>query len=349
MQNGDAWPLLTAAAAVCLVLAGCSDSADHVPSAVAADATEPEAALSQTLRAAQPSDILVEVNGEKLTRLEVETDLKYRMAGLEKRTPSGRRPEVRTRMFRHIIEQFVIRRLLLEEADRLGIDVREEDKSEAYAKIAAGLPEGTTLEQAMQNSPMGKERMREEVVAGLKITKLLALQTSNAVSVTDREVADFREKNRQNLNRPEKVRARHILISVDAADDDDVKAEKRKRIDGIRNDLLEDADFAGMAKQHSSCPSRQRGGDLGVFGRGQMVKEFEDAAFGQKVGAIGPVIQTKFGYHIVQVLQHDQPGPLSADKIRAMLAKQKQRDATGDLLERLRQGANIRFAPELKQ
>jgi peptidyl-prolyl cis-trans isomerase C len=85
----------------------------------------------------------------------------------------------------------------------------------------------------------------------------------------------------------ERVRARHILIN------DKVRAETlhQKVIDGF--------DFAELAKDHSTCPSKANGGDLGEFGRGQMVKPFEDAAFGLQVGELSQPVETQFGWHII--------------------------------------------------
>ncbi len=78
------------------------------------------------------------------------------------------------------------------------------------------------------------------------------------------------------------------------------KDDARSQIDGIKTELDGGADFAALAQQHSDCPSGQRGGDLGAFGRGQMVKEFEDTAFGLAVGDTSGVIETPFGYHIIR-------------------------------------------------
>jgi parvulin-like peptidyl-prolyl isomerase len=84
------------------------------------------------------------------------------------------------------------------------------------------------------------------------------------------------------------VRARHILIK------DKVLAEI------IHQKLIDGFDFSELATNHSECPSRAQGGDLGQFGRGQMVKPFEDAAFGLNVGEISQLVETQFGHHIVQ-------------------------------------------------
>jgi peptidyl-prolyl cis-trans isomerase C len=85
----------------------------------------------------------------------------------------------------------------------------------------------------------------------------------------------------------ERVRARHILIN----DKDRAETLHQKVIDGF--------DFAELAKDHSTCPSKANGGDLGEFGRGQMVKPFEDAAFGLQVGELSQPVETQFGWHII--------------------------------------------------
>ncbi|TFF96439.1 peptidylprolyl isomerase [Candidatus Thorarchaeota archaeon] len=89
--------------------------------------------------------------------------------------------------------------------------------------------------------------------------------------------------------KPGKVRASHILV------------DKHSQALAIIRRIQEGEDFGKMAKQHSSCPSKKRGGDLGEFGKGQMVKEFEKAAFSLSVGAMtNEPVKTKFGYHIIK-------------------------------------------------
>ena len=93
----------------------------------------------------------------------------------------------------------------------------------------------------------------------------------------------------------DQVTASHILISTDGRDKETAKAE----IKALHKEIVDGADFAEIARSKSDCPSGGRGGDLGAFGRGMMVPEFEKAAFELDAGALSGVVETDFGYHII--------------------------------------------------
>lgn len=78
------------------------------------------------------------------------------------------------------------------------------------------------------------------------------------------------------------------------------KQEAQQQIQQIQGQLQQGGDFAALAREHSDCPSSAKGGDLGSFGRGQMVGPFENAAFGMEVGQTSDVVETPFGYHLIQ-------------------------------------------------
>lgn len=83
------------------------------------------------------------------------------------------------------------------------------------------------------------------------------------------------------------VSAKHILVT------------SLEEAQNLKGQILNESDFSEKAQAHSQCPSRMQGGDLGSFGRGLMVKPFEDAAFDLEVGAISEPVQTQFGYHLI--------------------------------------------------
>lgn len=99
------------------------------------------------------------------------------------------------------------------------------------------------------------------------------------------------------------VRASHILLMYAGSERSSAtrsKEEAASEIAEIRQSLEEGEDFAALASAHSDCPSARQGGDLGRFGRGMMVREFEDAAFALEVGGVSNVVETAFGFHLIQ-------------------------------------------------
>jgi parvulin-like peptidyl-prolyl isomerase len=100
----------------------------------------------------------------------------------------------------------------------------------------------------------------------------------------------------------ETMGASHILLMYEGSTRSTATRSKDaalSEMEQIKEELDGGADFAGLAARHSDCPSGVKGGALGAFGRGQMVKEFEDAAFGLEVGGVSGVIETPFGYHLI--------------------------------------------------
>lgn len=101
----------------------------------------------------------------------------------------------------------------------------------------------------------------------------------------------------------DQVKASHILLMYQGSARSSAtrtKDQALQQIEQIKQQIDGGADFAQLAQQHSDCPSGQQGGDLGSFGRGQMVKPFEDTTFGMAVGSVSDVVETDFGYHIIK-------------------------------------------------
>lgn len=99
------------------------------------------------------------------------------------------------------------------------------------------------------------------------------------------------------------VSASHILLMYEGSMRSTAtrsKDEAQQQIEALKTEIDGGADFADLAKEHSDCPSGADGGALGTFGKGQMVKEFEDAAFSMDVGETSDVVETDFGYHLIQ-------------------------------------------------
>jgi len=150
----------------------------------------------------------------------------------------------------------------------------------------------------------------------LKQQLVLEQAIGSNVKVSDQDVKDYFAKNSAQFDTPEQVRASHILVG-DLKTADDVEAQ-----------LKAGAKFEDLAKKYSTDPSsKEKGGDLGFFGRKQMVPSFEAAAFSQQLNVVGPPVKSPFGYHIILVTAHKPAVKAtlanSSDAIRKQLRQQQ--------------------------
>ena len=294
----------------------------------------------------RPEDVLVEVDGSQLTRADAEKEISERLKAAARQLPPDRVQTMRPRMMAYVLDQFVIRTVLMHEAKRAGIKVSDEDIDKELAIIAEQLPPGVTIEQVMKESSAGEEHMRGEVVTKLTIDKLLATRPDAApAEIAEDDVDAFYEKHGDRLLLPENVHARHILITTAEEDDESARAAKREKAADLRQQLVDGADFKELAEANSDCPSKKMGGDLGRFKRGQMVPPFEEAAFSRKPGEIGPVVETKFGYHVIEVLEHTEASRVPREKVIQMMKADRQREKMAALVQELKDKSKITFAP----
>jgi len=353
MNRKQAWMAVAGLLAVA-VGAGCTkkESAARAPQAgskaPAAMANTPAALMAPDVA---PGTVLVEVDGTKLTVGEADQRIEQAMAMRGMEIPAEQRARMLATYRQQVAEQFVVQTLLQNEADRQKVEVGEAELTNALATIRARLPEGVSLEEMMTREGVTEATLRSNLVTELRMKALVEGQFKD-LKPTEAQVAEFYDAGKERFAQPESVHARHILLKVDKADDEAAKAAKKQKIDDLKKQLDGGADFAELAKANSECPSASRGGDLGTFGKGDMVPPFEEAAFLQATNAIGPVVETEFGYHVIQVLEHNAARTVPLDEVRETIAgrleQQKQQQAFGDYLKGLKAKAKISYS-ELAQ
>lgn len=168
-------------------------------------------------------------------------------------------------------------------------------------------------------------RLKDELLANYATEKLIA-----EVKVTDKDCRDYYEANKEQFVAEEKVEASHILVKEEEL--------AKKLLADIKDGKIS---FEDCAKENSTCPSGKGGGALGAFGRGQMVKEFEDAAFAMNPGDISDEpVKTQFGYHLIKVTSkignETIPYESIADEIMAALRNEKSRKAYESKINQLK-------------
>jgi peptidyl-prolyl cis-trans isomerase C len=156
-----------------------------------------------------------------------------------------------------------------------------------------------------------EEFQAELAIAKANILKQLNIKkTLDTVTATEEDAKKFYEENKEKFVRPMTVTASHILVDTEEKADEIYAA-----IEGGK-------DFAEAATEFSSCPSKERGGDLGPFGKGQMVPEFEEAAFAMEVGKVSSPVKTQFGFHIIKLTDKTEEGTSPYEEVKAQIEQQ---------------------------
>lgn len=238
------------------------------------------------------SRILAVVNGKEITEdtvLKFLNDLGPQMA-MQFQSPEG---------IKRVVDELINQELIYLDALE-----NELDKEEAFTKELERFKEGLLKQYALNNILF-------------------------RITVTEGEILDFYNKNKQNFQKPESVIASHILVDSE---------EKAK---DIIKEINEGLSFEEAAKKYSSCPSKEQGGNLGEFTKGQMVPEFELAAFNMEVNNISNPVKTQFGYHIIKLTAKNKESLSAFDEIKGQITQQ--------VLGMKQQEAYLNKTNELKQ
>ncbi len=164
------------------------------------------------------------------------------------------------------------------------------------------------LENGLDNDDTFKqelERVKEGLVKQYALNTLLA-----KVNATEEELVDFYNQNKEKFQKPESAVASHILV------------ETEEKANEIIKEINEGLAFEEAAKKYSSCPSKEQGGNLGEFSRGQMVPEFEEATFSMETETISNPVKTQFGYHIIKLIAKNEEALSTFDEVKDQLTQQ---------------------------
>lgn len=228
------------------------------------------------------------------------------------------------RLHDEVLGQLVEKQVLLVEATRQAITIPSADVTQAVdreiqalkqrigseAQYREALAREKTTEQAL------RKRYEPDVRDQLVIARLVGKEVQAKTTVADADVRAYFEVHRDSIGkRPEELRLAHILIAFEP---DSLQLRRaRVRADSLRNLIVKGRSFEQVAQEFSDDPSARVGGDLGTFGRGDMVAEFESVAFSIKAMEISAPVRTRFGYHVIQVLEHIPASDSTAEKIHA--------------------------------
>ena len=333
-------------------------SAQQQPLTPAAEtkAAEPNVA-AKSIAPADPNAVLVTVNSESITEGRLDSLIKPM---LEQRQAMGQQADQAAidQMRSQMLDNLIIDALVRQQIEIHKAFVTDDDVDNYIRKmIATAEPPMTFDDLKSKIQQMGGTYEQWKQMMGfqkrLQMGKLLEINYPEQMKVTDANAKKFYDDNPKYFQKPEQVRASHILCAVDIKDPCKVpqlKVAAKKKAEDILDQIRKGADFAEMAKKYSEdLATAKRGGDLNYFEKGRMVPQFADAAFSLKVGQVSDPVETTYGFHIIKVVDHRDATTVPFEKAESSiidaLKSQKEGTLVETYLEKLRGEAKIVYPP----
>lgn len=295
----------------------------------------------------QKEPAVATVNGVRIPMSDLDVEMQKEMRDnpeIQTSKDLAARRQLRKKVLDYLIDQ----ELIVQEGKKAGLEPQQEQIDTEFGKIKNRFPSQDAFEQVMKKQNVTEEKLREVIRRAFIVKNVLEAKIKPlAKPVTDKDVADYYQAHKGEFTESEEVRARHILIKLSSGASDEEKTYAKKEMQAILEEAKSGADFAELAKKHSQCPSAIRGGDLGYFARGDMVKPFEETAFALKPGQISEIVETEYGYHIIR-FEDKKPGrQLELEEVSEEIKKElhdKEMDiALRNWLKPLREKADIKI------
>lgn len=279
------------------------------------------------------------VNGVNIT----EEDINRQMFALEQHWLSTQgsaiRPDMIPVLRKKILEELIDQELLYQESRKQGLEVEEKTVSDEMDELKKRFPNEEAFNDEMRQMNFSEETLKVQMKKNLSVKQLVEKEILAKVRVSDEDAKSFYDSHPEHFQQKEKVRASHILIKSEADTDPVSKDERRKKLEAVKKRIENGEDFAALAREFSQCPSAEKGGDLGFFERGNMVKPFEDAAFSLKPGEVSDIVVTPFGFHLIKVTERTEARTVSFDEsqdrinqhLRQMTFSEQKNAYVGDL------------------
>jgi len=276
-------------------------------------AARPEAIAPSSL-----PDVVARLDGEAISK----TDLLARAAeargALAER---GTRPPAPTRDFyRRVLDDILGNRLLYRDLKARNQTATPEEIAAQVQAIRAQFPSDEAFDRALAERGFDRARLERDVAESVTVQKWVTGVVVPSVAVTEADVRRYYDENPERMVEPERVHARHLLVRAGDDVPPEERAARRRKAEELRARLAAGGDFAAIAREASDDKgSAERGGDLGWFYRGQMVPAFEKAAFELPLNTLSPLVETRFGFHLIEVLEKRPETKLAFEQVRERL------------------------------
>jgi len=295
-----------------------------------------------------PDTPIAIVNGAPIAKAEFDRAMAGYLRQFQQQTGSmhGGVSTANDQMKSDVLQQLVDRELLYQESMKAPAADAGQKVQEEYDAYRGRFPSQEEFDQALTAQDLDDATLRDLMGRQVQVRHYLETQVVPGIEITDEGIRKFYDENLDKFEVPEQVKARHILIRVEASADETTRAAAREKAAGIQKRCVAGEDFAALAAEFSEDPgSAATGGDLGFFPKERMVPPFAEAAFALADGQISEVVETRFGYHIIQTTERKAAGRQDFDEVKEPIANylrnQALDQAVKERIAALREGAKV--------
>jgi peptidyl-prolyl cis-trans isomerase C len=269
------------------------------------DADTKEAAFPDSI---VDDEVIVLVNSHPITGRDMRVfTLVYR---------SGTPDSLRQRSFNEkMLDGMIDRTLLWLEAEALGVTVNDSTQQWYLREFTAASGGDAAVDAFLESVGFTKGDLTHMIRKDLQIRLFLETNVAQNTTAPDSVVRAYYDQNSNQFWTPDSVRARHIILRASQSDTPESTENKKQTLRDIRARVIAGEDFGEMAKQFSEGPSASNGGDLGYFTQRDMVAPFTNAAFSLEPGQVSHVVQTRFGYHLIQAVDRKASRKLTFEEV----------------------------------
>jgi peptidyl-prolyl cis-trans isomerase C/foldase protein PrsA len=286
----------------------------------------------------QDPNVIVTINGEVLSRAEFEAELSRDLQAMEGAPP--RTPEQIEPYKQALLETLIERTLLLQAARASNVRVTPEEVDRRVLALTSEYP-AESFDAALAQGQMSKTELERKTEQQLTVERVLQEQVYSRVAVTEDAIRRHFNENVDSFTEAEQVRASQIVVK--GLDD-------AKRLQG---QLWAGKKFSELARRYSLSPDAKVGGDLGLFARGVMPSQFDEAVFKLSVGQVSEVITTEFGFHLFKVVEKKPARKRELPEVRALIEEkllgQLRADGQKEFVRGLRAKADVKINDQVLQ
>ncbi|MCH8156285.1 MAG: peptidylprolyl isomerase [Nitrospinae bacterium] len=290
-------------------------------------------------------DVVAKVNGENIRKDGIVRELKLAIGNYKARGMPLTADQEKIAA-KKLIDDEIGRTLLFQKGREIGVKVTDQMMNSKLQQIKSSFRSDAVFEHELKDRGITLEQYRKELKIDLMMQQVIDQEIEPKIEISEDEIKTYYEKNKGQFRSRDKARASVILIKTRRGDAASEKAAQKK-IESIRNQIENGADFGELAKKHSQDSLARKGGDLGYFTKNQMFGAFSSRAFAMEVGEVSEAFKTGHGFHLLKLTDRKPGDALPLEKaeksIKKAIKEKKMRSATREYVGALKQKADVKM------